>query len=147
MESEPVAETTRSRPSGFLRMAFRLPIHLYKLRLGWLLGHRVLLLTHRGRRSERIYRTALEVVRYDPATGESVVVSAWGEEADWYRNIEANPAMEIRIGRERYVPKQRFLSPEEVYAEVPLTSVTIRGWYGPYPGGSATRSTVHERRE
>ena len=135
--SKPVAETTRSRPSGVLRMAFRLPIHLYRLDLGWLLGHRVLLLTHRGRKSGRIRQTALEVVRHDPATGESVVVSAWGERSDWYRNIEASPAMQVRIGRERYVPEQRFLSPEEVYDEIstyerrhPLLVRTIPRWLG-----------------
>jgi len=118
MEGKTVARTARSRPSGALRMAFRLPIYLYRLRLGWLRGHRVLLLTHRGRRSGRIRQTPLEVLRYDPATAESVVVSAWGEKSDWYRNIEVNPAIEIQTGRERYVPEQRFLSPEEVYAEI-----------------------------
>jgi deazaflavin-dependent oxidoreductase (nitroreductase family) len=137
METITVAETTRSRPSGALRFAFRLPIHLYRFNLGWLLGHRVLLLTHRGRRSGRIYRIPLEVIRYDAATEESIVVSAWGEKADWYRNIEANPAMEIRIGRKRYVPEQRFLAPEEVYAEIvayerhhPLLVRTIPRWLG-----------------
>ncbi len=138
---------SRSRPAGILRLVFRLPTYLYRYRFGRLLGHRFLLLTHRGRKTGRVHQTVLEVIAYDSATRESIVLSGWGERADWYRNIEANPAMEIRIGRERYVPKQRFLSPEEVYAEIPLTSVTIRGWYGPYPGGSATRSTVHERRE
>lgn len=135
--SKPVAETTRSRPSGVLRMAFRLPIHLYRLNLGWLLGHRVLLLTHRGRKSGRVRQTPLEVIRHDAATGESVVVSAWGNKADWYRNIEANPAMEIRTGRERYVPEQRFLSPEEVYDEIstyerrhPLLVRAIPRWLG-----------------
>jgi len=36
-----------------LRLAFRLPIYLYRLDLGWLLGHRFLLLVHRGRESGR----------------------------------------------------------------------------------------------
>jgi hypothetical protein len=44
-------------------VAFRLPIHLYRLDLGWLLGHRVLLLSHRGRKSGLIRATPLEVVR------------------------------------------------------------------------------------
>lgn len=131
------ARTTRSRPSGVLRAAFRLPIYLYGCRLGWLLGHRILLLTHRGRRSGSIRRTPLEVIRHDAASGESVVVSAWGERSDWYRNLKANPAMEIRIGREHYVPRQRFLSPEEAYAEIaayerrhPLLARTLPRWLG-----------------
>ena len=65
----------RSRPTGALRLAFRLPIYLYRLGLGQLLGHRFMLLTHRGRRSGRVYQTALEVVRYDPSLRETVVAS------------------------------------------------------------------------
>ena len=108
----------RSRPPGALRHAFRLPKYLYRFRLGWLFGHRLLLLAHRGRKTGRVYQTVLEVVRYDPDIRESIVVSAWGERADWYRNLRANPAVEIRVGRERYAPVQRFLTPEEVYAEI-----------------------------
>lgn len=59
----------------------------------------------------------LEVVRYDPLTQESVVVSGWGERADWYRNLAAHPAVEVRTGHDRYVPVQRFLSPEETAEE------------------------------
>ena len=108
----------RSRPTGALRLAFCLPIYLYRLGLGQLLGHRFMLLTHRGRRSGRVYQTALEVVRYDPSLRETVVASGWGERSDWYRNLEAHPALEIRTGRERYAPEQRFLTPEEVYREI-----------------------------
>jgi deazaflavin-dependent oxidoreductase (nitroreductase family) len=114
----PATRITRPRPSGALRVAFRLPIFLYRFRLGWLLGHRVLLLVHRGRKSGRIRRTPLEVIRYDPATDESIVVSAWGEKSDWYRNIEANRALEVRTGGRSFTPEQRFLSPEETYAEM-----------------------------
>jgi deazaflavin-dependent oxidoreductase (nitroreductase family) len=62
--------------------------------------------------------TVLEVIRYDPATKESVVLSGWGEKADWYRNIKATPAMEVRTGGERYVPEHRFLAPEENHTEI-----------------------------
>src|SRR5215203_826612 len=108
----------RSRPTGALRLAFRLPIYLYRLGLGQLLGNRFMLLTHRGRRSGRVYQTALEVVRYDPSLRATVVASGWGERSDWYRNLKAHPALEIRTGRERYAPEQRFLTPEEVYREI-----------------------------
>jgi deazaflavin-dependent oxidoreductase (nitroreductase family) len=106
----------KAKPSGILRLALRLPIYLYRLNLGGLFGHRGLLLIHRGRRSGLLRETVLEVVRYTPATKESVVLSGWGERADWYRNIKVSPAMEVRTGTERYVPKQRFLAPEENHA-------------------------------
>jgi deazaflavin-dependent oxidoreductase (nitroreductase family) len=99
-----------------LRLAFRLPIYLYRLDLGWLLGHRLLLLGHRGRESGLLRETVLEVLLHDPATRESVVLSAWGEKADWYRNVGSSPALEVRTGGQRYVPKQRFLAPEENHA-------------------------------
>ena len=63
-----------------------------------------------------LYETVLEVLLHDPATRESVVLAAWGEKADWYRNIELTPALEIRTSSERYVPEQRFLAPEENHA-------------------------------
>ncbi len=72
----------KSKPAGALRLAFRLPIYLYRLDLGRLLGHRFLLLVHRGRESGLLRETVLEVIMYNPATGESVVLSAWGEKVD-----------------------------------------------------------------
>lgn len=144
----------RSRPAGVLRLAFRLPVYLYRLDLGWLLGHRFLLLTHRGRKSGRIYQTVLEVIAYDPATGESVVLSGWGERADWYRNIKASPALEVQTGRQRYVPSQRFLAPEENLARIsdyarhhPLVFrflVKAFGFEYPLDGTEATRRHVAE---
>ena len=71
-----------SIPTGASRLAFRLPIYLYRLDLGRLLGHRFLLLVHRGRKSGLLRETVLEVLLHDPATNESVVLSAWGEKAD-----------------------------------------------------------------
>ena len=53
----------KSKPSGTLRLVFRLPIYLYRLNLGWLLGHRGLLLTHQGRKSGLLRETVLEVIR------------------------------------------------------------------------------------
>jgi deazaflavin-dependent oxidoreductase (nitroreductase family) len=75
------------------------------------------MLTHEGRKTGRIRHTVLEVIRHDQTSGESIVVSAYGEKADWYRNIRVKTALEIQIGRERYVPIQRFLTPDEIYIE------------------------------
>jgi len=84
--------------------------------LGWLLGHRFLLLVHRGRKTGLLRQTVLEVILYDPINRECIVLSAWGEKADWYRNLQKTTAIEIRATRECYRPVQRFLSPEEAYA-------------------------------
>ncbi len=104
------------RPRRLVRLLFRLPIFIYRCHLGWLLGHRFLLLTHRGRRSSATHETMLEVLHYDPATRESVVLSGMGTRADWYRNIEAHPALAVRTGRLHYAPAHRVLTRAEVGA-------------------------------
>lgn len=103
-------------PAGLLRRALRLPVALYQRDLGWLLDNRFLMVTHRGRKTGRVYHTVLEVLRYDPDAHEAVVVAAWGPRCDWLRNIEAAPALEVRIGRERFVPTQHVLSADEAAA-------------------------------
>lgn len=95
-----------------------MPIYLYRIGLGWLLGRRFLLLVHRGRKSGLLRETVLEVLLHDPDTRESVVLSAWGEKSDWYRNVAATPALEVRTGGQRYVPEQRFLAPQENHAVI-----------------------------
>jgi deazaflavin-dependent oxidoreductase (nitroreductase family) len=81
--------------------------------LGGVLGERFLLLSHRGRKSGRIYDTLLEVVLYQPSTQTSFVMSAQEESPDWYRNIEAQPAITVQVGKQRYTPVQHFLTPDE----------------------------------
>jgi deazaflavin-dependent oxidoreductase (nitroreductase family) len=94
---------------------FRIPVYLYRLDLGWLLGHRFLMVTHHGRKTGLLRQTVLEVIQYDPHARESIVVAALGERADWYRNIQAAPLLEIQTSRHRYVPQYRFLSVEQTY--------------------------------
>jgi deazaflavin-dependent oxidoreductase (nitroreductase family) len=110
------ASSLRAKPAGLLRRLLKFPNLLYRRRLGWLFGHRFMMLTHRGRKSGQVRQTVLEVVQYDPATRESVVLSGWGGGADWYRNIRAQPAILVQTGRLRYEPEQRFLSPDEATA-------------------------------
>jgi hypothetical protein len=69
----------RSKPTGASRLAFRLPIYLYRLDLGRLLGHRFLLLVHRGRESGLLRETLLEVLLYEPATRERGALCVEGE--------------------------------------------------------------------
>ncbi|SFQ04009.1 deazaflavin-dependent oxidoreductase, nitroreductase family [Amycolatopsis arida] len=89
----------RRPPTGLGRLLFRLPIHLYRLGLGWLLGDRFLLLTHVGRVSGRTRRTVIEVIEHDPRAGDYVVCSGYGPRADWYRNVLTTPEVTIQVGR------------------------------------------------
>lgn len=100
-------------PTGVLRALLGLPVHLYHAHLGVLLGHRSLLLVHTGRKTGLHRETVLEVVRYDPATQESVVAAGWGRRTGWLHNVEAGLAHEVWTGRQRFAPDWRILPPDE----------------------------------
>ena len=104
----------RPRPVRWARPIFNAPSWLYRHDLGWLLGSRFLELTHIGRQSGRERHAVLEVIKIDPSNSESIVASAFGPTADWYRNIQAAPPVRIRQGRREYVPEQRFLLADEI---------------------------------
>jgi len=95
--------TKTSAPHGLARLAFRLPIWLYRLRLGWLLSERLLLLTHIGRKSGLPRQAVIEVVRHDRATDTYIVASGFGAQADWFRNIQRNPNVVVQSGGRRLV--------------------------------------------
>jgi deazaflavin-dependent oxidoreductase (nitroreductase family) len=104
-----VAVTDR-KPSGLLKTLLRAPIWLYRAHLGWVVGHRLLYIAHRGRRTGVRREVVVEVVGYHPDVPEVVVIAAWGRNPDWYRNLQAAPAIEVRLGRERWTrPAHRAL--------------------------------------
>jgi deazaflavin-dependent oxidoreductase (nitroreductase family) len=76
------------------------------------------MITQLGRRSGKVRRTVVEVLRHDPVTGEFIVVAGYGRTSDWYRNIRATPALEVQVGGRRFTPTQRFLPAAEVYKEL-----------------------------
>jgi deazaflavin-dependent oxidoreductase (nitroreductase family) len=92
-------------PGRVLRWALRAPTILYERRMGWVLGHRFLMLTHRGRRTGRLHRTVLEVLNWDPETHEAVVMSGFGPQSHWYQNILSGGASEVAIAGERWQPE------------------------------------------
>jgi deazaflavin-dependent oxidoreductase (nitroreductase family) len=83
---------------------------LYDWRLGWLLGRRLLRLTHVGRRTGRTYRTMLEVVGENRAENELIVIAGLGRKAQWYQNLQLHEALEVAIAGDRFVPIHRLLS-------------------------------------
>jgi len=99
-------------PAGLLPI-LKLPLVLYRLHLGWLLGHRFLRLTHVGRRSGKVRQTVLAVLSFDRQSREIKAVSAWNA-SEWYKNIQAVPALQIETGFTRFAPAQHDLSSEEI---------------------------------
>jgi deazaflavin-dependent oxidoreductase (nitroreductase family) len=118
---------TQRKPTGAVKALLRLPLWLYRARLGWLAGHRLVYIVHRGRRTGARREVVAEVVRYDRSVPELVVVAAWGGEPDWYRNLVAGPAVEVRVAAQRWDrPAHRFLDADE-------TLRTLQSYQGAHP--------------
>src|SRR5690348_2903618 len=116
----------RSTRPGALRCILRAPALLYRWNCGWLLAHRFLLLIQRGRRTGLRRHTVLEVLEYRKDGPEPVVMSAFGRNADWLRNIEATPGPEVVIGSHRFAAVHRFLEEEEAVSAI--TGYEARNW-------------------
>jgi len=131
-----------------LRWALRAPVLLYRLHLGWLLGGRFAELTVRGRRSGSLRRVVLEVLRRDEASEALFVASAWGERAEWFRNLAAYPRACVRSGRRRFPARAEVLSEEDAARElvsyVRDHAIAYRWLIGPLLTGRLVRGTPEE---
>jgi hypothetical protein len=125
---------------------------LYRWHLGWLVGHRFLILTYRGRRTGRHLQTVLEVMLWDPTTQESVVVSAYGPRAGWYLSIRSQRALRVQTGRLDYRPRQRLLEADEAagIAAAYCRQHRLAAWLAPHVlhwigAANADRSAAAEK--
>ena len=105
----------RRRPGRLAVAVFRLPLKAYQHNAGPAVGRTFLAFTHVGRKTGRAYQTVAMVLRYDGASGEAVIVAGWGPETDWYRNVQAHPAVQVQLGGQTFTPQQRFLTDEEAF--------------------------------
>jgi deazaflavin-dependent oxidoreductase (nitroreductase family) len=106
----------RQKPSGLFKWILKVPGWMFRMKLGFLFGDRFLLITHVGRTSGTTYHTPLEVVVHDEQSGEYIVCSGTGPNADWYRNISATPASSVQVRNNVWVPEQRILTAEQASA-------------------------------
>lgn len=118
------------------RWLVRAPIWLYRARLGFLLGNRLLMLEHIGRNSGARRYVVLEVVDR-PGPDEYVIVSGFGRGSQWYRNIIARPAVRVSSGfRWRMNASATPMSVEESAAE-------LQGYAGKHPKAwKSLRATI-----
>ena len=72
---------------------------LYAIGLGPLIGKLILLLTTTGRKSGLKRVTPLQ---YEKIDGDYYLGAARGLKADWVRNIQSDPHVEIRVGVKRF---------------------------------------------
>ncbi len=85
------ARILRSRP------LMRAPVWIYRAGGGALFGSRLLMLEHIGRKSGIRRNVVLEVVGH-PTPERYLVASGFGDQAQWFRNIEANPRVRVYAG-------------------------------------------------
>jgi deazaflavin-dependent oxidoreductase (nitroreductase family) len=85
------------------RLLMRAPIWVFKARAGVVLGSRLLMLEHIGRTSGVRRYVVLEVVDH-PTPASYVVASGFGEKAQWFRNIKADPRVRIYTGSRAPMP-------------------------------------------
>jgi deazaflavin-dependent oxidoreductase (nitroreductase family) len=110
--SFPMVEQIRQvkPPRGLSRLLYRFPILLYRAGLGRLFGRRFLMLTHIGRISGRARYAVLEIIRYDETDDTYYVLSAFGGQSDWVRNLRVAPEVEVSVGGRLLRMKAEFLS-------------------------------------
>jgi len=72
---------------------------LYAIGLGSLIGRIILLLTTTGRRSGKKRVTPLQ---YELIGSDYYVGAARGMKADWVRNIQSDPHVEVRVGAKHF---------------------------------------------
>lgn len=93
-----------------------LPIKADRRGLRWLLSGRligapIVILTHRGRRSGRVYRTPIEAITEERE--EIVVTPMRGRRGDWYRNVLAGGLLAVSLRGESFHCAWRELSEAE----------------------------------
>ncbi|MEV0425123.1 nitroreductase family deazaflavin-dependent oxidoreductase [Micromonospora sp. NPDC050495] len=84
------------------RWLARAPIPLYRHGLGRLLGRRLLMLEHRGRRTGLPRYVVLEVADREP--GCLFIASGHGQDSQWFRNLRADPRVRVWTGPHQGVP-------------------------------------------
>jgi deazaflavin-dependent oxidoreductase (nitroreductase family) len=82
-----------------IRNVQRIHQRLYDSGRGWIVGGLILLLRHTGRRSGKRYATPLQYERID---GDFYIGAARGQASDWFRNVQANPCVEVSVGRRTF---------------------------------------------
>lgn len=116
--SRPAARTTLAERMIYpehplMRRLAQSPILFWRMGFGPLIGRFFLILTHIGRHTGKVRRTALE---YQMLDGRVYVFNAWPQ-ADWYHNILAEPRVTVQTGRETFAAAARPLVTQHDYLE------------------------------
>jgi deazaflavin-dependent oxidoreductase (nitroreductase family) len=127
--TEPRARITHidQAPGRLLAAINQVPTWVFRLHLSRLFGDRFAMITHRGRKSGQPRTVIVETADGSVAEGRLIYIVAFGSQAQWYKNLEAAPAIRIEIaGRVYPEPRHEFLGPED-------TKRAIASYWARYP--------------
>jgi deazaflavin-dependent oxidoreductase (nitroreductase family) len=128
--------TTKNARQGF-RWLNHFVLLLWRLGLGgWVniwprVGGRIMVLTHIGRKSGQKRRTP---VNYTLLDGDVYCVAGFGEASDWYRNVKANPAVEVWLPQGWWAGHAEEVTDNEARAAL-LRQVLIASGVAAYAAG------------
>jgi deazaflavin-dependent oxidoreductase (nitroreductase family) len=130
------------------RTLMRAPIWIYRARLGFLFGSRVLMLEHIGRKTGLPRQVVLEVIDH-PRPDTYVVPSGFGDRAQWFRNVQANPRVRVYAsGRAPALASARVLGQQEAdHALAAYQRKHPRAWGTFQAGGRRDAGESHQRHE
>jgi deazaflavin-dependent oxidoreductase (nitroreductase family) len=93
--------SAKSRGDRILGRTMRMPGVLDRKGTRWMLQAlspaTVIVLVHRGRKSGRVYKTPVEIIREGPGPDEIVISPMFSRKSDWYRNVVAGGLVEIHV--------------------------------------------------
>jgi len=119
-----------------LKLSNRFVVALYRLGLLPLLGagRTMMLLITRGRKSRRLRRFP---VGYFRIGGDFYLISGWGKDSNWYKNLQANPNdVSLQVSFRTFPVQAKVLKdPEEIkstikrlVSESPASAHRLFGW-------------------
>jgi deazaflavin-dependent oxidoreductase (nitroreductase family) len=106
------------KPTGLLKVFFKLPILAYRTGMGFFLGKRFIYVEHVGRKSGLTRRSVLEVIRYDKEKDIFYIASGYGTKSDWFKNIKKTPDVKIQVGMRKANTHVEFLSEDRTEEEI-----------------------------
>lgn len=112
------------------RAMFKWPVNLWRLGLGPFVGQVLLLITHTGRKSGLPRRTLVE---YHRMGDQLYIPCGFGERAQWYQNIKADPYVTIQASDEAQSVRARRVTDDEellaIYTVINQKNPVMLGWY------------------
>ncbi len=113
--AEPSTSLSAKLKKIFYRFAHYPPQAAYALGLGPKMGRMILLLATTGRKSGKRRVTPLQ---YEEVDGKIIVMAAYGLKADWVKNIQANPCVDVQVKEHHFSGQALLITDAEKLADM-----------------------------